>query len=89
MYYVSDNVLWAVGLMVRNGVLGNGTEHAWKNRKNTFSQANVVVNILRLCVLLVMRDMYIIPVICEGKNERSCLSSVLNLTHRQLRVHRQ
>jgi hypothetical protein len=58
MYYVSDNVLWAVGLMVRNGVLTQPTEHRWKDRKNTFSQANVVVNILRLSVLLVMRDMY-------------------------------
>lgn len=58
MYYVADNVLWAAGLMVRNGVLTQRTEHIWKNRKNTFSQTNVIVNIIRLSVLLVMRDTY-------------------------------
>jgi hypothetical protein len=37
MYYVSDNVLLCVGLLVESGILADDLEHKWKNKKNSFS----------------------------------------------------
>ena len=37
MYYVSDNVLLCVGLLVESGVLADDLEPKWKNKKNSFS----------------------------------------------------
>lgn len=58
MYYVSDNLMWIIGVLVHSTVLQKHVLNRWKQRKNSFSQMRIVVNIMRLFVVLAMREKY-------------------------------
>ncbi|CAD8109500.1 unnamed protein product [Paramecium sonneborni] len=56
MYYVSDNFLWIIAILAQSKVLQKEIEARWKQRKNSFSQMRIIINILRLIILIIFRE---------------------------------
>ncbi|CAK92765.1 unnamed protein product (macronuclear) [Paramecium tetraurelia] len=56
MYYVSDNFLWIIAILAQSKVLQKEIEARWKQRKNSFSQMRIMINLLRLTILIIFRE---------------------------------
>jgi hypothetical protein len=59
MYYISDNTLWAINIVVKSGGLDKKITKNWKYRKNFFSLCRVAAYsiILIYSVILQKKDL--------------------------------
>ncbi len=59
MYYISDNILWAVNIVVKAGGLDKQASKYWKHKKNFFSLFRVAAYtiILVYSVILQKKDL--------------------------------
>lgn len=57
-YYISDNTLWFLGILVRSGIVNNKHRKTWKSRKNFSSLSRVIAYTLILVysVYLLVKD---------------------------------
>lgn len=60
MYYISDNTLWVINIVVKSGGLDHKITKNWKYRKNFFSLFRVVTYsiILIYSVILQKKDLH-------------------------------
>lgn len=60
MYYISDNSLWLVNIMIKSGGLDKKIGKYWKEKKNTFSLFRVIAYtiILVYSVILQKNDLH-------------------------------
>ncbi len=59
MYYIADNTLWALNIVVKSGGLDKTIAKNWKYRKNFFSLCRVIAYsvILIYSVILQKKDL--------------------------------
>jgi hypothetical protein len=59
MYYIADNTLWAINIVVKSGGLDRTITKNWKYRKNFFSLCRVIAysTILIYSVILQKKDL--------------------------------
>ena len=59
MYYISDNILWVINIVVKSGGLDKKISKYWKNKKNFFSLCRVITYtiILVYSVILQKKDL--------------------------------
>ncbi|KAL4473884.1 hypothetical protein ABPG74_022748 [Tetrahymena malaccensis] len=55
MYYISDNILFIMTLLIQSKILPKEREHKWKDKKNSFSLLRIVFSIIRHLWSLYMR----------------------------------
>ncbi|KAM3143342.1 hypothetical protein pb186bvf_004403 [Paramecium bursaria] len=79
MYYVSDNLMWIISVLVNSGILNPASEHRWKLKKNSFSQLRIVVNLIRLTCILVMRYLKESRIFNQGFNQQDSQKLCLSL----------
>jgi hypothetical protein len=55
MYYISDNSLWLVNIMIKSGGLDKNIGKYWKKKKNTFSLFRVIAYTIILIYSVILQ----------------------------------
>ena len=55
-YYISDNTLWTVGVLIMSGVTGKETKKFWKKKKNIFSLFRVIAYLIILLYSVILQN---------------------------------
>lgn len=55
MYYISDNTLWVVNIMIKSGGLDKNIAKYWKKKKNIFSLFRVITYTIILIYSVILQ----------------------------------
>lgn len=52
MYYLCDNMLWLIGILIKSGAIDKSLKKGWKYYKNSFSLSRIVAYLIILAYSL-------------------------------------
>jgi hypothetical protein len=55
-YYITDNILWSVGVLITSGALTKDVKKAWKKKKNFFSLFRVIAYLTILVYSVILQN---------------------------------
>ncbi len=55
-YYMTDNTLWIIGILVVSGVTDKTMKRLWKKKKNSFSLFRVIAYLIILLYSVILQN---------------------------------
>lgn len=68
MYYISDNTLWLINIIVKSGGLDKKVSKYWKYKKNFFSLCRVIAYTIILIYSVILQKKDILDKLNELEN---------------------